>query len=96
MATAPSVKKSLKSKRDWLEKQEQSGSYYALTVSRNEHVELTLADCHRTITWSFGRPNSKRAVAKIKKVKALVDEMYTHLVDPTKPRPKKTSWDDDY
>lgn len=95
MVTTPSVKP-LKSKRDWLEKQEQSGSYYSVLVSGSGHTELTLADCHRTITWQFGRPNSKRAVAKIKKVKALVDEIYAHLVDPTKPKPKKTSWDEDY
>lgn len=83
----------LKSKRDWLEKQDQSGSYYSLSVNKhNGYVELTLADCHRNITWAFGRPNSKRAIAKIKKIKKLIDAMHDHLVVPGQPKQPDTEW----
>lgn len=96
MGTTTSVKKPLKSKRDWLEKPHQSGSYYNVTVDNsNGYTSLSLADCNRTITWEFGRPNSKRAVAKIKKIKKLIDEMYDHLVDPKKGKPKRESWHGD-
>lgn len=93
--TSKTVKpKKLKSKRDWLEKQHQSGSHYVLTVyAKNGHVELGLADCHRSINWTFGKPNSPRAVAKITKLKKLVDEMHAHLVDSTAPPSKDDEWD---
>jgi len=50
----------LVSQRDWLEEQGYSGSHYSLSISSNGRANLTLSDCHRTIEWEFGRPNTKR------------------------------------
>lgn len=71
----------MKSKRGWLESQQDSGSWYKIDVSRhNEYTNVTFADCYRSITWEFGCPGDKRAERKIKKIKAIVDELHNHLV----------------
>lgn len=91
MGTASGVKK-LKNKRAWLEDQKYSGSYYAVEVDHYNNVSLTLSDCTRQINWTFGKPRSKRAMAKIKKVKAIIDEMHAFLTDPNAPKARDTDW----
>lgn len=87
--------KKFRSKRGWLESQHESGSWYKVDASLwNDEVSLTLADCYRTITWEFGRPGSKRAEKKIKKIKSIIDELHNHLVisdkeKESKPKTKK-------
>ena len=79
----------LKSKRGFIERgvskdgEFLSGSSYTIVVNTLYDVgsvALTLTDCNRAITWWFGKPGDKRAVAKIKKVKAVIDSIYDHLV----------------
>lgn len=70
----------MKSKRGWLESQQDSGSWYKINVNKSGWTDLTLADCYRNITWEFGCPGDKRAERKIKKIKAIVDELHNHLV----------------
>lgn len=70
----------MKSKRGWLEGQKLSGSWYKIDVFENGYANLSLADCYRNITWEFGRPGDKRAERKIKKIKAIVDELHNYLV----------------
>lgn len=76
--------KKLRSKRAWLEGQKYSGSWYSLEISTDKmdggYLSLSLSDCNRSITWYFGKPGDKRAVAKITKIKKLVDEIYEYLV----------------
>lgn len=68
------------SHRGWLESQQHSDSTYSVTV-HSYGVGLTLRDCNRAISWDFGKPNSKRAIAKIKKLKEVVDGLYEYLND---------------
>lgn len=72
-------KRKLKSKRAFLEGREHSNSYYNLTVSSNGHVTLNLADCYRSLEWSFGRPGDDRAKKKIQVLKNLIDSIHAHL-----------------
>lgn len=72
--------KKLHSKRGWLEGQKLSGSWYKIDVFENGYANLSLADCYRNITWEFGVPGDKRAERKIKKIKAIIDELHNHLV----------------
>lgn len=73
----------LKSFRTFLEPQEESDSYIRVTVSResweNGDVSLKLTDCDRRIMWHFGPPGNPRAVAKITKLKEIVDKVYDYL-----------------
>lgn len=70
----------LKSKRNFLETQDNSDSYYTLWVGKsNGFTRLKMADCHRSIEWEFGTPGDTRAKKKIAVLKKLVDEMYSHL-----------------
>lgn len=71
--------KKLVSKREWLEAQKYSNSFYDLKVDTFGEVDITLSDCYRSITWGFGRPGKERGKAKIKKLKALVDALYNHI-----------------
>lgn len=77
------TKSVLKSKREWLEQAELSGSYYNLVVGKDtynkDEAALTLADCDRKITWYFGKPGEKRGKRKIAKLKKLVDSLYNYL-----------------
>lgn len=75
---ATKSKRKLKHNRGWLENSKFSNSYYILDTEFGE-VALTLADCNRRISWSFGAPGSKRGKAKIKKIKALIDEVYEYM-----------------
>ena len=78
----------MKSKRGWLESITESGSSYSVEVETEDYnkgyLTLNLADCNRVIHWHFGTPGSKRAVRKIKKIKALIDEIYDYLVPEDK------------
>lgn len=77
MATKLKVK--LKPKRAFLEHTSNSDSYYVLDISDRNYVTLKLADCEKTINWSFGKPKEERAMKKIAVLKKLVDEMYNYL-----------------
>ena len=72
--------KKLKSKRAFLEKLTDSDSYYRLEVDSNGYVALKLSDCDRRIQFHFGVPGEKRAIKKIKRLKAVIDEMHDFLV----------------
>jgi hypothetical protein len=41
---------------------------------------LKLSDCDRRIWLYFGKPGNKRAIAKIKKLKACIDSIHDYLV----------------
>lgn len=69
----------MKSKRTFLENQKPSDSYAKVDISEGGYCSLKLADCVRSIEWNFGTPGDKRAIAKITKIKKLVDEVYAHL-----------------
>lgn len=69
----------MKSKRLFLEPQSESDSYVAVDIDESGYLDLKLADCKRSINWFFGKPGNKRAIRKIKKVKAVIDEVYAHL-----------------
>jgi hypothetical protein len=70
----------MKAKRVFLEPLKDSDSYVRVYIDDdNGHLELKLADCDRRIWWSFGKPGDKRAIRKIKVVKALIDEVHAHL-----------------
>jgi hypothetical protein len=70
----------LKSKREFLEPLKDSDSYYRIIVDPDTgDVDLKLADCDRRIWYYFGKPGNKRAVAKIKKLKAAIDAIHDHL-----------------
>lgn len=75
------MKKKIASKRLFLEPLTESDSYITLNVWDGGHVELKLADCHRSINWSFGGPGQKRGIRKIKKIKALIDEVHAYLTE---------------
>jgi hypothetical protein len=77
----------MKSKRIWLEDQRHSNSAVIVTALASGWVDLILKDCSRTVSWEFGSPGDRRAVAKIKKLKAIVDEVHEHL---TKKKKKDT------
>lgn len=44
-----------------------------------DEVTVKLADCNRSITWYFGPPGNKKAIAKITVIKNIVDKIYNHL-----------------
>jgi hypothetical protein len=48
-------------------------------VYKDGSIELKMADCNRTISWSFDKPGRPQAKRKIKAIKAVIDEMYEHL-----------------
>ena len=78
-------KYALKNQRAWLERQGLSNSFYELDVDNYDgDVSLTLGDCNRRITWSFGSHGSDRGIAKVKKVKAVIDSIHDYLTGPTK------------
>jgi hypothetical protein len=76
----------MKAKRVFLESLKDSDSY--IRVSIDEHdgnsLGLKLSDCDRRIWWHFGRPGDKRAIRKIKVVKALIDEVHDYLIKADK------------
>lgn len=65
-------------KREFLESTKHSNSWYHVE-DQYEEVSLTLADCNRRVTWSFGAKGSKRGKQKIKKIKKVIDEIYAYL-----------------
>lgn len=70
----------MKEKRVFLESLKNSDSYVRVSIDAHTgDLDLKLSDCDRRIWWSFGRPGDKRAVAKIKKLKAIIDEVHEHL-----------------
>lgn len=77
-------KKKLKCERKFLEPTKHSDSYYVLDVSDRDYTSLKLADCEKTINWSFGKPGDERAMAKIKVVKSLIDRLHDYLVPEDK------------
>lgn len=70
----------LKHKREFLEPLKHSDSYYRIYVDEDTGaVDLKLSDCDRRIWFNFGKPGDKRAIAKIKRLKALMDSIHDHL-----------------
>jgi hypothetical protein len=70
----------MKEKRVFLEPIKHSDSYVRVVIDEDTGgVDLKLADCDRRIWWYFGKPGDKRAVKKIKVVKAIIDEVYEYL-----------------
>jgi hypothetical protein len=70
----------MKEKRLFIEPLTDSDSYMRIAIdSDTGEVSLKLADCDRRIWWYFGKPGSKRAMRKIKAVKATIDEVHAHL-----------------
>lgn len=72
----------MKESRTFLEPLSESDSYIRVHVDEHGAVYLKLSDCDRRIWWTFGKPGEKRAIAKIRKVKAIVDSLHDHLVKP--------------
>jgi hypothetical protein len=71
----------MKDKRIFLESLKHSDSYVRVSVDEDTgYLEMKLSDCDRRIWWIFGKPGDKRAVRKIKLLKAIVDEVHGHLV----------------
>ncbi len=81
----------MKSKRVWLDKDSSdSDSYVRVSLDKSGNwLSIKLADCNRTIEWSFGVVGSKKAKAKITVLKKIVDEVYHHLYGG-KPKKKKS------
>lgn len=70
----------MKTHREFLERTTLSDSYFVVEVDKDSgHVSLKLTDCDRRIWWSFGKPGDKRAIAKIKKIKRMVDRVHDYL-----------------
>lgn len=71
----------MKAKRVFLESLKHSDSYVRVSIDEHDggSLDLKLADCDRRIWWYFGRPGDKRAIRKIKAVKAIIDEVHAHL-----------------
>jgi len=70
----------MKGKRVFLEPPSRSDSYMHVVIDEDsKSIDIKLSDCDRRIWWSFGKPGDKRAIAKIKVVKGLIDEVYEHL-----------------
>lgn len=71
----------MKDKRVFLEPLHRSDSYIRVCVDDDSgSVDMKLSDCDRRIWWSFGKPGEKPAIRKIKAVKAVIDEIYEHLI----------------
>ena len=72
----------MKAKRVFLESLERSDSYIRVSVDKDTgELDLKLSDCDRRIWWYFGKPGNKRAIKKMKVVKAIIDEAYEHLTN---------------
>jgi hypothetical protein len=70
----------MKEKRVFLEPQKDSDSYVRVSIDADTgYLEMKLSDCDRRIWGSFGKPGDKRAIRKIKAVKAIIDEVHEHL-----------------
>jgi len=69
----------MKQKRIFLEPPTESDSYIRVSIDDDGYTHLKLSDCDRGIWWSFGKPGTRRAIAKIKKVKMIIDQVYDHL-----------------
>ena len=70
----------MKNKRVFLESMKHSDSYIRVCIDEDTGgLDLKLSDCDRRIWWYFGKPGDKRAIGKIKAVKAIIDEAYEHL-----------------
>ena len=75
----------MKNKRVFLEPLKHSDSYIRVSVDDdNGSLDIKLSDCDRRIWWYFGRPGDKRAIAKIKAVKAIFDEAHDYLTKAAK------------
>ena len=74
----------MKPKRVFLESPKHSDSYICGCVDDDSgELDLKLSDCDRRIRWYFGTPGNKRAIRKMKVVKAIIDEAYEHLTKKT-------------
>lgn len=71
----------MKEKRIFLEHLTSSDSYIRVCIQDDGNLDLKLSDCDRRIWWHFGRPGNKKAIAKITKVKKIIDEVYNHLTN---------------
>jgi len=70
----------MKDKRIFIESLRHSDSYIRVSIdSDTGGLDLKLSDCDRRIWWHFGKPGDKRAIAKIKAVKSLIDEIHAYL-----------------
>lgn len=73
----------MKTTRLWLTKPEDSDSSITVTVSK-DNLDLKLRDCSRSIEWVFScysKSRLKHSLAKIRKIKAVIDEIEKHLAD---------------
>ena len=73
----------MKTKREWLEKPEESNSWYKIAFDEYDGgaIDLTLADCNRSITWYFGgkrHKGGKRGKAKSAKLLKLAQQVYDY------------------
>lgn len=73
----------MKDKRVFLESLKHSDSYIRVSVGDNGDLDIKLSDCDRRIWWYFGKPGDRRAIAKIRAVKAIFDEVHDHLTMAT-------------
>lgn len=70
----------LKTTRDFLEHPRFSDSYTRIWVDEEDgSAELKVSDCDRRVNLYFGKPGNKRAIAKITKLKRVVDSLHDYL-----------------
>jgi hypothetical protein len=70
----------MKEKRVFLESLKHSDSFIRVSIEDDTgSLDLKLTDCDRRIWWYFGKPGDKRAIRKIKVVKAIIDEVHDYL-----------------
>lgn len=76
----------MKEKRVFLEPLDGSDSYVRVCIDKHDggSLDLKLSDCDRRIWWYFGKPGEKRAIRKIKVVKAIIDEVHDYLTKADK------------
>jgi hypothetical protein len=79
----------MKSKRVWISDIKDADSCIIVNVY-DDYVDMTLRDCSRSISWSFNynskrdRSNTTKSLRKIRKVKAVVDELEAFLAEKAK------------
>lgn len=69
----------IKTTREFLEAPRFSDSYTRIWIDENGDADLKISDCDRRVLLYFGRPGNKRAVAKITKLKRVVDSLHDYL-----------------
>jgi hypothetical protein len=74
--------KKLKTTRVFLEPVRFSDSYTRTWVDDDDGgAELKISDCDRRVSLYFGKPGNKRAIAKIRKLKAVIDALHDYLTE---------------